>query len=381
MTLNPESQQFIRHELPAPSEKHIQICHDVYNLLSVSIKDHVWPGLSSNDLTVEYNDYTGRITISVHFADQDNHNHWFSCEYTHEEGFACEYRFDPTFSDEACLYAYVEWLMTELLNSGYNPISNDCDTGLWILANDKDPYDIIQKMLDIVTNNIKLIDWFLETTPCWKYEETYNTLVEILPMIQDEAHTNRWENVDSDNFIIEKDKDKALIVLEYTDDINFAMKFCIGLYDGIFREVRSDAYIYMFYEFKSLSGSEEVKSYYQKQNLEFLKHVNALLEAPFYWKSLLFHGDDNFYIRTFRYRAFQKFCLMLDCVLPLKDLFRADEPLITSEMMRTKEKLENALPFHLEITPDDDSLKVFSKGHFKSRIHSKENYEEFHFFK
>lgn len=382
MTPNPELPQFIRHELPEPSEKHIQICHDVYNLLSANIQAHVWPNLSPADLTVEYNTRTGRITISIHLIDKNNHNHWFICEYTFENGLGCEYRFDPIFSEDVRYYRlYAEWLMTQLWDFGYDSMLQDCDTGLWLQANDKTAYDIIQKMLDIVTNNIKPIEWFLDTTPSWKYEPTYNTLVQMLPMLRDETYANRWKDVGPDNFVLEKGKDKALITLEYTDDANYVMRFGIGLYDGAFSAERPDKYIDMFYDFKSLSESEEVKSYYQKQNLEFSKYANAILEAPFHWKSILFHDEDSFYIHTFRNMAFQKFCLMLDCILPLKDLFRAEEPLITSEIMRTKEKLEEVLSSSLEITAEDDSLEVFAKGHFKTKPHQqpKEENEEYPF--
>ena len=79
--------------------------------------------------------------------------------------------------------------------------------------------------------------------------------------------------------------------------------------------------------------------------------------------------DENhkrFEVLTSPYRAAQKYCLMLDVCLPLKDKHEAQAQLITKEMLVQKEKMENILGTKMEIVEPCDPDHPFTHGFFIS---------------
>ena len=94
----------------------------------------------------------------------------------------------------------------------------------------------------------------------------------------------------------------------------------------------------MSYSFESISNNSEVKEYYDNENVEFCKTANVVMDLLTTWKALHFYGENNIYINTYRKHAFQKFCLLLDCLLSLKDGHEAKKLLITSDIRKKKKK-------------------------------------------
>lgn len=191
-------------------------------------------------------------------------------------------------------------------------------------------------MLDIVTNNIKPIDWFLSKEPVWQLYRTYYDLCKILPLLQEEASKSRWKDVVPENFRLVRNNDYALICLDYTDNRNYTMQFRLGMTKTGFAAERTDKFMDMFYRFENHAPNEELREYFDKENREFSKIANIILEIPFSWKALLFHSDDGFYINTYRENAFQKYCLMLDWIIPFKNRYEATELYFTPELLETK---------------------------------------------
>lgn len=219
-------------------------------------------------------------------------------------------------------------------------------------------------MLDIVTNNIKPIDWFLSKEPVWQFYRTYYDLCKMLPLLQKEAAKGRWKDVKPENFRLIRNIDCALICLDYTDNSNYVMQFRVGMTKNGFAAERTDKFMDMFYRFDNHAQSESFRSYLDNENKEFSRIANIILEMPFSWKTLLFHSDDGFYINTYREYAFQKYCLMLDCILPFIDRYEATDIYIAPEILEKKKELEKALSTDLEISKEQDPDLIFSHGHF-----------------
>ncbi len=156
-----------------------------------------------------------------------------------------------------------------------------------------------------------------------------------------------------------------MIRLDYVEEGLYEMRFQIGCEKNSFCAPAYDKYIDCSYEFHVLSENKEIKDYYNNQNKEFCKCVDAILSLVCNWKMLLFHSADGAYISIERSLGFQRYCLILDILLNLKKEFRADKPLITSDLLRQKDELEKLLGSPLEIVDNDEEYLVFTHGNFR----------------
>lgn len=132
----------------------------------------------------------------------------------------------------------------------------------------------------------------------------------------------------------------------------------------------------MFYQFDNHAKSESFRLYLDKENKEFSRIANIILEMPFSWKTLLFHSDDGFYINTYREYAFQKYCLMLDCVLPFINRYEVTDIYIAPEILEKKKELEKALSTDFEISKEQEPDLIFSHGHFIEAPRDEESPED-----
>lgn len=233
--------------------------------------------------------------------------------------------------------------------------------------------------MNLVTNNIKPIEWFLSEKPIWQFYKTHQDLCQMLPLLQKEAANERWKNVKPENFRLIRNIDYAFICLDYTDDINYTMRFKVGMDKSSFAANRTDKFLDMSYEFVNQASDEKTREYYEGENLEFSKLANFILDIPFGWKALLFHQEDGVYINTYREYAFQKYCLMLDFMLPFKDQYAATETYISPKLLEQKRQLETALSTELEISEDEDVKHIFAYGHFIEDSKEQEIFDQFQF--
>ena len=109
-------------------------------------------------------------------------------------------------------------------------------------------------LLDTVSSNIKPIEWFLSDEPIWQFYTTYNDLRLILVKLQYEAGNDRWKGVKPENFILTRAENHAVIYLEYSDDINYKMRFRLGLTKTSFAANAPDKFMDMSYSFESISN-------------------------------------------------------------------------------------------------------------------------------
>ena len=365
MTPNPDSPKFIRHEIPDYASAIALKLRDDYKLLKANIDAGVWHQIASDNLRLDYNTYDGRVRITIGFTDKNEHSHTFSIISYSDKKLQCEYEFEGSVDAAVLSFrSYAEWLMLQLWQFKIDAELCKCDRGLVIPTDMNSSYNVMAKMLDIVTNNIKPIDWFLSKEPVWQFYRTYYDLCKMLPLLQEEASKNRWKDVVPENFRLVRNTDCALICLDYTDNCNYTMQFRLGMTKTGFAAERTDKFMDMFYHFENHAPTEDLREYFDKENREFSKIANIILEIPFSWKALLFHSDDGFYINTYRENAFQKYCLMLDWIIPFKNRYEATELYIAPELLESKKRLEASLSTDLEISKDQEPDLIFTHGHF-----------------
>ena len=365
MTPNPDSPKFIRHEIPDNASVRALRLREDYKLLRANIEACAWPHITSGCLRLDYNTYDGRVRITVGFTDKNKHSHTFSILSYRGKRLQCEYEFEGSVDAPVVSFrSYAEWLMLQLWRYEIDAELCKCDRGLIISANIDNAYNVMSKMLDIVTNNIKPIDWFLSKEPVWQFYRTYYDLCKMLPLLQEEASKGRWKDVVPEDFRLVRNADCALICLDYTDNRNYTMQFRLGMTKTGFATERTDKFMDMFYHFENHAPNDELRAYLDKENREFSKIANIMLEIPFSWKALLFHSDDGFYINTYRENAFQKYCLMLDWIIPFKNRYEATELYVASELLEMKKRLETSLSTDLEISKEQEPNLIFSHGHF-----------------
>lgn len=365
MTPNPDSPKFVRHEIPDNASATAIRLREIHKLLKTNIEACSWHHILSDCLSLDYNTYNGRVCIAVGFTDTNNHSHTFSINYYGDEKLQCQYEFEGCVDAPVISFrSYAEWLMLQLWQFEIDAELCKCDCGLTIPTDINSVYNVMSKMLDIVTNNIKSIDWFLSKEPVWQFYRTYYDLGKMLPLLQEEASKGRWKDVVPENFRLVRNSDCALICLDYTDNRNYTMQFRIGMTKTGFAAERTDKFMDMFYRFENHAPIEDLREYFDNENREFSKIANIILEIPFSWKALLFHSDDGFYINTYRENAFQKYCLMLDCIIPFKNRYEATELYIAPELLETKKQLEASLSTDLEISKEQEPDFVFTHGHF-----------------
>lgn len=365
MTPNPDSPKFVRHEIPDYASATALKLREDYNLLRTNIEACVWHHITSDCLCLDYNNYDGRVRITVGFTDKNKHSHTFSIISFGDESTQYEYEFEGSVDAPVVSFrSYAEWLMLQLWQYEIDAELCKCDRGLIISANIDNAYNVMSKMLDIVTNNIKPIDWFLSKEPVWQFDRTYYDLCKMLPLLQEEASKGRWKDVVPEDFRLVRNADCALICLDYTDNHNYTMQFRLGMTKTGFAAERTDKFMDMFYHFENHAPNDELRAYLDKENREFSKIANIMPEIPFSWKALLFHSDDGFYINTYRENAFQKYCLMLDLIIPFKNRYEATELYIASELLETKKQLEASLSTDFEIAKEQESDLIFTHGHF-----------------
>ena len=201
------------------------------------------------------------------------------------------------------------------------------------------------------------------------FPETFEELKKILPLLKKEAEKKRWRNIEPGNFILIIKEDLVEIVLKNTDGKNYEIKFWLGLFKNCFGSYTPDETIGMGYEYKIISEDKDVKSYYSEEIKSFSNTARTILEIIFSWKAIFIHCEDGFEISINKTDAVQKFCLMLDMMIPLKDEYEPSEILITEEMYETIKEMEEKLGTELDIVEEhlspEERVFLFSKGYFE----------------
>lgn len=154
---------------------------------------------------------------------------------------------------------------------------------------------------------------------------TLATVEDMLEGMRREAEAFRWKDVSPEDFYIKNDGEGVQLCLDYVAEGRYEMQFRIGVKKNGFAAPNPNYFIDITYEFSSLSEDEAERKYYEKENLEFCRYADVLLDIPFRWQAILAHSEGSVFISTKREVAYQKFCLFLDIIIPLKNHYKASE--------------------------------------------------------
>ena len=296
------------------------------------------------------------ITISFH-GDSKSFVCWFSYLFKADN-------FDK---NAITVQSFAEYLLVQLWDKGIDANLCNCDWGLEFTTSID---SIIQNMDILVTtivSSIKPIEWFYSDEPIWKFYPIHSHLLKILPQIQQEAETGRWKNVKPENFRILRDNTQAYIVLTYQETGIYDMTFKVGFDTNSFDPDVSGEWFTCEYKFDIRSNDKEVSDYYVNEQMQCCKTVSAILDIISYNSLFAFDMDDEaLTLLVKREWAFQKYCQLLDVVLPVLFKHEASKPLVPPSVLEQKAQLEAILNTKMEVVEGTDSKYIFDKGEFLS---------------
>ena len=167
------------------------------------------------------------------------------------------------------------------------------------------------------------------------------------------------------NFLLERDKKHAYIALRYSDEHIYNLAFKLGMQDNGFDKDMSGKWFECIYDYTCVSSEAEIENYFTEEQQQICKIASTILDMISY-KMLFFYGDENkhFGIIVKEDWACEKFCQMLDVMLPLFYKHQANEQLITNDMLEQKKKLENLLQTSMEIVENKEPDFIFRHGHY-----------------
>lgn len=363
------SDQHIIHVLNGYEYYDLDALYGVYKYLISDYRDPVLSQIPEENVKFDFNTESkvGRLVVRYN----DRNKHWHSIELSvspkNQLNLTINYYFHGKFGGKAKpTRSFCELLMTELLQLGYDVEDYFNERRLVISVRH---YRIFQAIVDVARTLIicqQPLEWYFDKEPLWEYDITYYDLIRMLPKLREEATKERWKDVKPENFVLHIAKDYCMIRLDYVEEGLYEMRFQIGCKKDSFCAPAYDKYIDCSYRFHLLTNDTEVGEYYRNQNIEYCKLANTILDIACNWKALFFHSDDGLYISTERQLGFQKYCLMLDFALALKNDFKATEPLITSSMINQKKELESMMGSTFEVVFDDEQKFIFTKGKFRT---------------
>lgn len=307
---------------------------------------------------IDRNNHSHKVTVSF-YGDDVSTTCWFS------------YLFSADNFDENTIsvQSFAECLMVQLWDLGIDANLCKCDWGLEFTSS----IDSIALNMDILANiivsSIKPMEWFYSKESIWKFYKVHYHLLQILPLIQKEAESGRWKNVKADNFTILRDKSQAYIVLAYQEAGVYDMTFKVGFNDNGFDPDVSSEWFTCEYDFNIRTQEDDIKDYYLSEQKEFCKTASVILDWTSY-NSFFAYDDDLTALTLFVSQkwAFQKYCLMLDVMIPLLLKYEVSKPLMTKNVLVQKAKLESLLHTEMEIVEDSDSKHIFDKGEFITKL-------------
>lgn len=193
-------------------------------------------------------------------------------------------------------------------------------------------------------------------------------LQSILPLLRQEADRGRWPRVSAENFIIDEMDIGPFIVLTYSDDNIYRITFTLGFVGENFDPDISSDWFSIDYQFEILTPDPEVADYYRAEHKECSGTAAEILDIISY-KAMFVYGDDtHFGMIVKRPWPFQKYCLMLDIMIPMLIKYKASKPLVTTTDLELKSHLESFLNTSLEITESPDPTYIFTFGHFSPTL-------------
>lgn len=323
MTYISKDPRFIRHDVPKGAPKHIVSLYEEFQTIQWLAKQENWKGVKPEDFVFEYNTNNNNAEILFNFIDKNQHTHKITVAFDGDSiSTTCwfSYLFKADNFDENALtvQSFAEFLMVHLWDCGIDADLCECDWGLEFTSSIDEVALNMNTLVNALVSSIKPMEWFYSDEPIWKFYPIHSHLLKILPKIQQEAETGRWKNVKPENFTILRDKSQAYIVLAYQEAGIYDMTFKVGFDTNGFDPDVSGEWFTCEYKFDIRSTDKEVSDYYVNEQKQCCKLASTILDIISYNALLAYDQDDM--ALTFlvdRNWAFQKYCQMLDVVLPV----------------------------------------------------------------
>lgn len=377
MTPNPNSPQFIKHEVPEFACDNSKKLSQYFFLLRGEILKSRWNGISEADISLTYNTYDGCTVIEIIYRDKNNHAHHFIMQLMPDNGFGdgtyafgLAYLFEGVFEENAIsVRSFAEYLSIHLQYEGLEPTLIKCDKGLSILSSVKYAYEDICKLIDITLANTKPLVWFYTKEPNIKsFEEACYYLAGVKSRLQLECSKGRWYKVSPECFNLEiykEEEEAALRVTYIVDDVwELSLSASVAQCDGYFDLCCT------FHCFPNMNLSDEIKEQLYILFADFLSTLKVAKGNTFVScgdrrdhsiSIQYFYFDDTFYV-------FRK---MLDEIVPSLQNYTFQLPLqpvnLTGEIKAIKGQMETALNTTLEVVTEEERInKKLQCGYFKT---------------
>lgn len=369
-----DSERFVMHEVPDFASPEAKSMDSLYESFLAEVREGRWNFITEDCVSINYNTNGGDTSILVKFTDQNQHKHTVTLRLFEPEVYddtidkaVLLYDFEATFGEEVLSFqSYPEYLMVNLWEDGINGQLANCDESLVMeIPYSVENVDIAKKpfyiFLDKVVSELKPIEWFLSKEEIWPIRWTFDTMNGICLALRAEANNGRWEGVSPENFEFLYTKDWVGIFLRYGVEDLYSMQYrlSVGTNYPIYNEGKMQA----DYTIGHCSEDEREMKCVSFINRQFQKQAMTLLEIPFSYNADIQRTQHNEIIITFDAKdAFQKFCLMLDIMLPLHKKFTTTKQVISSEALKAIKGLSQA--FDLQPCRKVEPYAFFADGHF-----------------
>lgn len=375
MTPNPNSPQFIKHEVPEFACDNSKKLSQYFFLLRGEILKNRWNGISEADISLTYNTYDGCTVIEIIYRDKNNHAHHFIMQLMPDNGFGdgtdalgLTYLFEGTFDENALsIRSFAEYLSIHLQYEGFEPTLVKCDKGLSISSSVKYAYEDICKLIDITLANTKPLVWFYTNEPKIKFfDEMCYYLAGVKARLQLECCNGRWNNVSPEGFKLEIYKNEGELALQINYIVDDVWELTLSTYVA-----QCDGYFDLsctFNCYPETNLSDEVK---RKLDGLFADFLSTLKIAK--GNTYIGCGDRRSHSINIPYfhieDTFDLFCKMLDEIVPALQNYTFRLPLqsinLTGEIETIKEQMEAALNTTFEVMTEEEQInKKLKCGYF-----------------
>lgn len=368
MTPNPKDSRYIIHYIPDDASIHLRKLYDEF--LKIKTNAGKLSGITDDNFVFEYSIYDGNAEIIFTFIDKNEHTHKITVSLYQDSVFAACWFFyklqaDNFASNVVSVQSYAECLMLKLWDLGIDAELCDCDWGLEFFSDIDSIFVNMDKVVNSIITSIKPMEWFYSDEEIWRCYKVYYSLKRLLPKLKEEAAKGRWPDVKPEHFILERDKNQAFITLRYSDTKIYNLTYKLGMHVNGFDQDMSGRWFDCCYDFTCISSEPDVAKYYTDEQVQICEIVSTILDMISY-NMLFFYGDEKKYFGIIVEKdwALEKFCLMLDVMIPLFYKHKVTKPLITKYILELKKQLESMLGSPMEIVDSKEPDYIFRNGHY-----------------
>lgn len=191
----------------------------------------------------------------------------------------------------------------------------------------------------------------------------YENLISFLSVLQEEANKNRWKGIKAENFRIERTSESCYLMLEY--EMQNCYKFFFRMGRGEYFNFDDPYEVDVNYIFEPTSNDDELNSLLDKENNKFLTQSYPFLFSIFSHNVYFCAWDNGFQNGVELKFALQKYCLMLDVMIPLMDFYEAPQPLLAQQYLQQNKALEPFLySTDFDILEDSTPFYLYRAGNW-----------------